>query len=124
MKWLPLSADLLCGMKRGMGEKGAGCGVALRAAFPWRGEAGAALGCGARPAAVASPASVREEEDGVGWASSDKKAEWAGCFRGRKEKTWVGLLWMLGRIPKKKKKRCFFEFLAVEMGEFKRNFEF
>jgi hypothetical protein len=90
MKWLPLSADLLCGMKRGMGEKGAGCGVALRAAFPWRGEAGAALGCGARPAAVASPASVREEEEGVGWASSDKKAEWVDCFRGRKEKTWVG----------------------------------
>jgi hypothetical protein len=74
--------------------------------------------------AVASPASVREEEEGAGWASSDKKAEWAGCFRGRKKKTWVGLLWILGRIPKKKKKKCFFEFLAAEMGEFKRKFEF
>jgi hypothetical protein len=54
---------------------GAGCGVALGAAFPWQGKAGAALGGGVRP--VAPPGSVWEEEEGAGWA------RWLKCRVGR-----------------------------------------
>jgi hypothetical protein len=59
-----------------------------------------------------------------GWAGWAKKAEWIGCFGGRKMEECVGLLWMLGRIPKKNRKKCIFLFLAAEMGEFKWKFEF
>jgi hypothetical protein len=53
-----------------------------------------------------------EEEEGAGWA---KKAEWASCFRGRKKnEKWVGLLWMLGRIPKKNRKNYFFNFWQLK----------
>jgi hypothetical protein len=41
--------------------------VALRVAFPWRGVVGAALGGDARQAAMTSPTSVREEEEGARW---------------------------------------------------------
>jgi hypothetical protein len=42
-------------MKRGGGATGAGCGVELGAAHPWRGEAGVALDGGARPVMAVAP---------------------------------------------------------------------
>jgi hypothetical protein len=47
-----LTGVLLYGTKRGGGVTGAGCGVELGAAHRWRGEAGVALDCGARPPAA------------------------------------------------------------------------
>jgi hypothetical protein len=52
------------------------------------------------------------------------KAEWDGYFQGNKKGKWVGLLWLLGRIPKRNMKIVFILILAAEMGEFKCKFEF
>jgi hypothetical protein len=38
------------------------------------------------------------------------KAKWVSCFLGKKKENWVGLLWMLGRIPKKNRKIGFLNF--------------
>jgi hypothetical protein len=50
-------------VKEGEGETCMGCGAVLGAVLPWSCEAGAALEDDARPAAVASPASVQEEKE-------------------------------------------------------------
>jgi hypothetical protein len=63
-----LNGVLLGGMKREGGVTGAGCGVELGAAHPWRGEAGVALDGGTRPV-TAAPCFSAGGGRKVGWAA-------------------------------------------------------
>jgi hypothetical protein len=56
-------------MKWGGGVTGAGCGVELGAAQPWRGEAGVALDGGAQPVTAATPCFGAGGGRKVGWAA-------------------------------------------------------
>jgi hypothetical protein len=70
-----LTGVLLSGMKRGGGVTGAGCGVELWAAHPWRGEAGVALDGGARPVTAAAPCFGVGGGRKVGWAAWAKRPD-------------------------------------------------
>jgi hypothetical protein len=98
--------------------------VSLGAAFPWRGEAGAALGGGARPTVVAAPASVREEGEGaVGLVGPKRPSGSAASEEEKWKNAWVCYgCW--AEYRKRIGKSVFFLFLAAEMGEFKWKFEF
>jgi hypothetical protein len=89
-----LTGVLLGGMKRGGGVIGAGRGVELGAAHPWRGEAGVALDGGARPVTVTAPCFG---------AGGGRKVGWLHGLKGR-----MGRL-AAGPIRPKVKENFFFE---------------
>jgi hypothetical protein len=68
-------------MNKGGGVTGAGCGVELGAAHPWRGLAGVALDGGAWPVTAAAPCFGTGGGRKVGWAAWAERPDGpAGCW--------------------------------------------
>jgi hypothetical protein len=105
-------------LKEGEGETGTGCGAALGAVHPWRGEAGVTLGGGARPAAMTLPCFD---------VGGGRKAGWVGWAK--RPSRPVGRLGRPGQKLKEipfQNKNWIFEFtkdLEICTRRFRRNFD-